>query len=160
MLYYLYMPNNITKKQLKDFLKTHPIMSIAVQGDEVPISSVILYTVDDNWRFFFATAPESYKGKALQKHDKISFNVFEFDIMLVQGTGTVKQIKDEKEIDTILDNLVEATEQLHHFWPPILSTADHKYAVYEITPTWLRSLDLSSPKIREHKPKFTEFDLP
>jgi len=153
------MTDNITKKQLKEFLKKNPIMSIAINGENSPVSSVVLHTVDDQLHFFFATAPESYKGRSLLESNKISFSIFELDNLLVQGTGTAKQVEDEKEIDTVLENLVEATEQLHHFWPPILSTADHKYIVFEVTPTWLRALDLSDPHVREHEPKFTEFDI-
>ncbi|MCA9390257.1 pyridoxamine 5'-phosphate oxidase family protein [candidate division WWE3 bacterium] len=134
-------------------------MSIAVAHENDPISSVVIFAVDDDFKMYFTSRKDSFKAKALQNNPKISYSVWEHDQMLVQGAGTVTQITDSEVYDLSLDKIIDAVSHLKDFWPPILRIEGDDYVVYEIVPHWLRVLDLTRKTVSEDKPPFTEIPL-
>lgn len=146
-----------TKEGTLSFLRENPLASIAINGEDYPISSLVLFYVDDNFNFYFGTGQESYKAKALLKNSKMSFTVWGSEVALVQGTGTGEEVTDAAEVDKQMDNLVEETSHLPNFWPPLLGIWKNDYILFKVKINLLRVLDLSEPHLKEKAPKFTEF---
>lgn len=69
------MIQKYSNKQILTFLRSVGIMSIAVNAEPYPISSVVLFSVDDEFNFLFATHSVSNKAKSLLKRPEISFSV-------------------------------------------------------------------------------------
>lgn len=149
-----------TKKEVLSFLRSHPIMSIAVIGkNKKPISSIVLFTVDNDLTFYFATGSKSYKAKALIANPEISFSVWDFDSLLIQADGRATVLNKESSIDIALDKLTDSTSKLQEFWPPLLGIWKNDYLVFKVKLNWLRVLDHSHTHIKEKKPAFTEFNF-
>ena len=111
------------KDELFLFLRENPVMTIAVNGDKYPISSVILFYIDDSLNIYFATGRESFKAKALLTDPHISFNTWKMGEALVQGMGQAVEINNQEEADVLMDKLAKHVAKLENFWPPLL----HKF---------------------------------
>ena len=147
------MANEYTPQQILKFLRSVSIMSAAVNGLNGPISTVLLFHIDDDFTLYFATHSDSFKAKALALDDRISYSVWEHRKMLVQADGIATPITDPKEINEILDKLVS---HVGDFWPPVLRLKGEGYVIYKIATKWLRALDLSQLTIVAPQPPFTE----
>lgn len=145
------------KAEVVKFVRSVSIMSIAVNY-KTPISSIVLFAVDDNLNFFFATRRDTAKAKALSLSSEISMSIWEFDKSLVQGTGRALELSGQEASDA-LDMIVNATENVKEFWPPILQIEGDDYVVYKIVPVWLRILDISKDTIHVKEQMFQEIEL-
>lgn len=121
-------------------------MSVAINGAERPVSSVLFFMVDDELNFYFTTHRDSVKARSLQVNNKISLSVWSPKRMLVQASGTAHEILDKAEAEKIIDGLASVTTTLD-FWPPILQVTGDGYAAYSIKLDWLRVMELSNQKI-------------
>ncbi len=147
----------ITKKLVLDFLKENPIMSIAINGKPVPVSSVILYHAYKDFSFVFTTHRDSFKAKALRKEGKLSYSVWN-DNFLVQGAGSAEELKDEKSTQKAIEDILNTSGELENFLPPFVWLWKEKeYTVFRIKADWLRVLDLRNPTIKSKNSKFQEF---
>lgn len=145
-------PNN---EEVLKFLKSVSIMSVAINY-ETPISTVLLFAVDGDFTFYFATQKNSFKQKALEINNKISLSVWEHGKMLVQASGKAELVEDEKESTDALNKIVNALDNIHDFWPPVLRFHGDEYAIYKIDTNWLRVLDLSEKTIYAEDSPFFE----
>lgn len=146
-----------TKDKALKFLRENPLASIAVNGQDYPISSLVLFYTDEDFNFYFGTGKESFKAQALLKNPKLSFSVWKSELALAQGTGLAAEITDPTELDARMDDIVKETRNLPHFWPPLLGIWKHGYILFKVKINLLRMLDLSEEHIKEPVPKFTEF---
>lgn len=146
------------KSETLAFLRKVSIMSAAINGTP-PISTVLLFAIDDDMTIYFTTLKESYKAKALEKDPAISLSVWEHNSMYVQATGITEVITDENEALKAIDKIADAAIDLTDFWPPVLQVKGHNYIVYKIKLNWLRTRSLSDKTIVEKESKFKEVDL-
>ena len=135
-------------------------MALAATHDDKPLSTILLFAVDNDFNFYFATRSETYKAKALEKNPKVSLSIWEHKKFLIQVDGLAKKIEKEEEINSTLDLLVSATENIKDFWPPVVrSRSKGDYVVFKIKPNWLRALDLELESIAEDKTPFIEIEI-
>lgn len=146
------------KQKTLAFLQKMSVMSVAINGPE-PVSSVLLFAIDDDFTLYFATLKESYKAQALEKNPAISLSVWEHDTMFVQASGVVERITDEAEALEAVDKIANAAIGLTNFWPPVLQIKGHDYVVYKVTLKWLRTRSLMDKTIVEKESKFEEVTL-
>lgn len=150
----------ISKAQVVDFLRSVSIMTLAASHENTPLATVLLFAVDDDLTFYFATRSHSHKAEAIRNNPKVSLAIWAHQKMLVQADGDASQVLDQSEADSALDKIVNATNNIQDFWPPVLrfDTKDD-YAIFKIKPHWVRALSLESKTIRSGESPFTEIAL-
>lgn len=148
-----------TKKEIADFMRSISVMSAACSLQGKPISTILLFALDDDFTLYFATRRDSYKQKALSMNSQMSISVWEHKKMLVQSSGHATQIIDENAQKEALTKIVNATDNIEDFWPPVLQINGGDYTVYKYTPEWLRAMDLSNTKIKTGDTSYTEFQF-
>ena len=144
------------KKQVLQFLRSYPVMNIALVLDSKPISSVVVFWVDDDFTFYFATNSDSYKRKALVENQHISFSVWDKDKMLVQADGQAGLVP-MPQADEIINKIIQSMDNIKNFWPPVVSIGEGEYIIYKIKVTWMKVLNLTNLKIREKELPFITF---
>lgn len=147
------------KTEVLEFLKSQYIMSVAVCENSKPLSSILLYYIDDDFNIHFATHTDSYKSKALKSNPKISLSIWEANQMLVQIDGDVEEIIDTELKLATIDNLAESAGKKDDFWPPLLRIKGENYVVFKIIPNWIRKLDLVQNTMTQIDSPFTEIDI-
>lgn len=147
---------DMDKKQVLEFLRSVSVMSLAVNGEKGPISTILLFAVDDDFTFYFATHKNSFKASALLKDNRVGLSVWSFNQMLIQGDGVATMISDQESIDNTLGKLSDSVARLGDFWPPVLRITGGDYAVFKIEVNWLRKLDLSDNKIHGSNEQFLQ----
>jgi len=147
------------KQEVLGFLRSQFIMSIAVAEDNKPSSSILLYYVDDEFNFFFATHRNSFKAQKLLKNPQISISVWEHKNMMVQVDGIASEIVNEQDKLAIIDKLAESAMKGQDFWPPLLRIGGQDYIVFKIKPNWLRKLDLKRDTMTQEESPFTDINL-
>lgn len=153
------MSKKYSKQDIVDFLRSVSVMSIALTLDNKPVSSVVIFHIDDSMDFYWTARRDSFKAKAVLSNPIISLSVWEHGRMLVQAKGEVIEITDLKEIDGVIDKLAGVVASIDNFWPPILSIEGGEYAIFKIRTNWIRALDLSDIKIKESDEIFSEYYL-
>lgn len=153
------MFEKISKQHVLAFLRSVAVMSIAANGDHGrPVSSVVVFAVDNDLSFYFLTKRETYKAKALEKNPKISLSVWENNKMLVQATGSATEV-DAHDFNKIHLKINNASKVLKNFWWPILNIDKGEFVIFKIHPDWLRVLDLTGRHIKEEGDPFFDIDL-
>jgi general stress protein 26 len=154
------MPKQYSKQEILDFLRKTSLMSAAfVRDGDKPLSTILLFAIDDDFTLYFATLKTSYKAKALEENKNMSISVWAEKEILVQANGTVEQETDGEKAEEIVEKLADAAAGLDEFWPPVLQIKGHEYAVYKVKFDWLHALDLTSTNLVEKESLFTEVDL-
>jgi general stress protein 26 len=154
------MPKTYTKQEILDFLRKTSLMSAAfVRDGDKPLSTILLFAIDDDFTLYFATLKSSFKAKALEENNNISIAVWGEKEMLVQANGVVEQEKDLEKAERIVEKLADSAAGLDDFWPPVLQIKGHDYSVYKTKITWLHALDLTSTSLVENQSLFSEVDL-
>lgn len=153
------MENEDAKQKALTFLKEQFVMSIATVNEDRPSSSVVLYVVDDAFNFYFVTHTGSYKEKNLILNPNISFSIWENKKMLVQADGEAFAVTDSKQQEWLRNEVTTAVIKHPDFWPPLLQIASEQYAMFKITPTWIRMLDLTHDTVSLKTSPFTEIKL-
>lgn len=150
----------ITKQAAVSFLKDVNILTAAIVGSRGPISTPLLFAVEDDLScLYIATHKDSYKSQALLQDPRFSASVWAFDRMSIQLDGTAKEVVEPSEIARIFDMLTASVGRLKEFWPPLLRVEGDSYIIFAINPSWVRSLDLSSSTILSGDNPFTEIEL-
>ncbi|NCS97127.1 MAG: hypothetical protein GW762_00845 [Candidatus Pacebacteria bacterium] len=140
------------------FMRKTSIMSAAINGAP-PISTVLLFTVDDDFTMYFATLEGSYKVRGLQKDGQMSIAIWEHHELYLQGSGVASIVADPNKVTKIVDRLADSAVNIADFWPPVLQIKGHDYVVFELKLSWLRARDLSDTTIVEKTTKFMEVPL-
>lgn len=154
------MIKKYTKQEVLAFMRKVSIMSAAfVQDDSKPLSTVLLFAIDDDFTMYFATLKSSHKAQAILNNPNISLSVWQSKEILVQANGIVTQEVDPLKIEDIIDKLASSAAGLNDFWPPILQMTGHDYVVFKVKLTWLHALDLTSTSLVENQSMFSEVNL-
>jgi uncharacterized pyridoxamine 5'-phosphate oxidase family protein len=148
---------SITNEEVLAFLRSVAIASVAVIRDGKPVSSVVLFTIDDDFTIYFVARKNSYKAVGLTQQNDISLSVWEHLKLHVQIYGIAYQM-DEVDFDQTLSKIVRASMVLKDFWPPVLQIPGDEYIVYKIKPLWVRIFDLTDQTIHKDAP-FIELQL-
>mgnify|MGYP001575951333 CR=1 FL=1 len=151
------MAEKWTKESVLNFLRENPLASMAVNGEDYPISSLVLFYADDGFNVYFGTGRESFKAKALLKDPKISFSCWKSGAALMQWSGKAEEVTDKKEAGDRMDDVAKETRHLPDFWPPLLGIWKSAYILFKVKTDFLRVLDLDDLHIKEVAPKFTDF---
>jgi nitroimidazol reductase NimA-like FMN-containing flavoprotein (pyridoxamine 5'-phosphate oxidase superfamily) len=138
------MSTEISKQAVISFLKHVPVMSIAVNLDEKPVSSVVAFAVDNDLSFYFVTKRNTYKSQALKQNNNISLSVWELNNMLVQAAGQVREIADQEELENTKKRVIESLAEYKNFWWPINAIQGGEFVAYKVQTDWLRVLDLDN----------------
>lgn len=149
----------IKKSDVENFLKGEFLMQLAtVSGDNIPHVSVLMYFVDDDLNFYFATHSDSQKATNLQGNPFVSIVIWKLGEMLVQVSAKAEKIVGD-QVDYVFDKLGQAASHDEHFWPPLLRIKGAEYVVYKLVPQRMSALDLKSDNIRESSQPFSEIKL-
>lgn len=152
------MVKRYSKEEVISFLRNNPIMSAAMCGEERPVSTILLFAVEDNFQLYFATKLDTYKERALRVNRLMSVSIWKNREMEVQMSGSAERVTDENVIDSALDKLAMSVNMVDGFWAPILRM-NGEYVIFTMKPDWVRVLDLSSESISESESGFTEFEI-
>jgi nitroimidazol reductase NimA-like FMN-containing flavoprotein (pyridoxamine 5'-phosphate oxidase superfamily) len=150
------MIKKYTNEEVLSFLRSNPVMSIAVTFKGIPRSSIVIFAVDKDMVFYFATGTQSYKAKALMTNKNISFSVWEYKKILVQGLGEATALNSKSELDRTLEKLAKVAGDMKDFWPPLLHLWNQDYTIFKVKIRWMRVLDLTSQKIKESSLPFQD----
>jgi nitroimidazol reductase NimA-like FMN-containing flavoprotein (pyridoxamine 5'-phosphate oxidase superfamily) len=153
------MRKKYTKKEILNFLRNQPVMSIAISSGRVPRSSILIFAVDKDFNFYFATGVKSNKVKVLMKNKSIDFSIWEYKKILVHGFGEAKLLKSEKEIEKALTRLAKVAGEMKDFWPPLINLWNQDYAIFKVKSKKLKILDLKNDNIKDGKVSFTEINF-
>ncbi len=154
------MKKTVSNEEIISFLNSVSIMSAATVTPEGPLSSILLFTVEDDFTFYFSTSKSSRKARALSSNPHISLSVWEFEKMLVQAQGIASPVVDVKEIDKIFDTLAGAVGRMKNFWPPVIHIEGDGYIIYKISVTQMSVLPLSEMTMHNHNSSFINVPLP
>jgi len=144
------------KKEVLAFLRENPVMSAAINGHPAPISTVLLYTISDDFVINFAVRSDSFKAKALNQNPQMSISNWKLNEMSIQATGQVSRVTDGDRVEHILDKLSESVGKLDGFWPPVLQFSESDYQVFELKISWMRKLDLTRKNIHDNGKVFAD----
>ncbi|KXK26031.1 MAG: Pyridoxamine 5'-phosphate oxidase [candidate division WS6 bacterium OLB20] len=145
----------ISKQDALAFLQSQFIMNIACVYNGLPVSSVLLFHIDDECNFYFATHRDSIKSRALLSNSNVSLSVWEHNKMLIQADGVAAEITDTNKAIEIIDRLAESTAKGASFWPPLFRIKGDSYIVFAIKPTWMRALDLTRDTMTQEDSPFS-----
>lgn len=153
------MEPTYSKAAVLDFLRSSYIMSVATADQNVPSVSVLLYYVDDNLNFYFATHTDSTKAKNLMQNPKISLTVWQPGKMLVQANGSAFAMPHDETEMQIVDAIAASSAKGPDFWPPIFRIKGVGYVVFKVKPEAIKVLDLQTDTITQKDSPFTELKL-
>ncbi len=150
------MNEKYTKEDVLKFLQSNYLMNIATVGnDKKPSSSIMLYTIDDNFNIYMATHADSYKAKKIIENNFIGISVWEENKMLVQIDAEVEILKDEQLIIENLELLAKSATKNKAFWPSLFRVEGKEYIVFKVVPYWIRALDLERNTITQETSPFS-----
>lgn len=147
------------RQMVREFLQANIIMQLAYIDENKPALSVLLYYIDGDLNFYFATHADSIKSQALKKNPSVSLNVWEHNKIMVQANCQAKEITTAERRVDIIDKLAIAAAKNKDFWPPLLRISGEDYVVFRLVPEWMRVLDLTRDTITQKSSPFTEVKL-
>lgn len=151
--------DELTKKNsVLAFLKQNFVMNAAICADNKPFASVLLYYVDDDFNFYFASHTDSYKVRILKENPRINLTVWQHNQMHVQADGLAEEVTEDENKLHIVDMLAESASKSKDFWPPLFRIKGQGYSVFKIKVTWMRMLDLVQNTITQVDSPFTVID--
>ena len=148
----------IVQKKVQDFLEKNSTAVIAtISKDGAPEAATIFYFIEKGFQLYFMTLSSTRKYTNLLSHSKVALVVGTTDTaaMTVQIEGVAKPVTKYKEQARILMQLAEVANRGGVLWPPISKIQGKKYAVFHLSPTWIRclqTLDTIGGPGREHVP--------
>jgi len=92
--------NQGVRKNIKEFLAAHGILTLATVSDKEPWVATVYYAVDDKMNLFILTDPASRHGREMAKNPKVAFSIYDSQQpnsapvkIGIQGTGTISPVK-------------------------------------------------------------------
>lgn len=129
-------------------LASTALLSLAtVNKKGEPHCSVVVYDVDKNLDFIFATDIHSMKAHDIEEHSLVAFAIVSKEMgMTVQGSGKARLVKNPVEKTDYFKRLLLKAEQAVDGWAPIARYKTENVVIFKIKPDWLRLLDISTPQ--------------
>lgn len=148
------------KKKALDYLLSQSLMVLATASpDGKPYATTMLFTMDDDFNFYFVTRKETRKNRNLIDNPVASISIGFDPPMNVQAEGKVELVEDEKLRGDLFARLAVASDRIDDFWPPILRIEAGEYLLYRIKPSWVRVLDMESRNVNEEEMPLFEIEL-
>lgn len=149
--------SSITKKQVLEFLSKTPFIALATTDSKGhPYNTPMLFIIDEELNFYFATHRKSNKSKNILARPDISITAGFHDDLNVQVQAKAHELTDEKEIDDTINELIAKAATVHKFWPPVLRLHDEDYIIFKGKPNSLKAFDPTSVKISVEGELFTQ----
>lgn len=152
-------PRDITKADVISFLNEHFVMELATAFDNKPTVAPLIYVIDDDLHFYCVTYRSSVKAQNLIKNPQCSLTVWQFLQMCVQVDGVASVVEDEAKKEWVINAFADAATRDPNFWAPIFRIKKGDYCVFQITPTWMRALDLTQNTVRQEASPFIQITL-
>lgn len=145
------------RKELQAFLVKNPIMYLAtLDSDGGPRVTTLLFFVDDDFNFYFATHPDAVKYENILRNNSVAWTIGGFDgNKNVQVKGSAEPVEDSALFDSLVEELADRAISLKDFWPPVLQVKSGEYVFIKLKPSWLRVLDIAKTIGRNDDP-YTE----
>lgn len=123
----------------------------------VPNVAPVLFTVDNDFNFYFVTRAGTRKHKNILVNKRVSMSIWHHNSLALQVDGLASQLIDKKGLESVVEELAnKAVAEDKNFWPPVLRFCHSQYVVLKIKPTRLRLIDLSQPNIVDQDSPITE----
>lgn len=142
------MVNPEIQKDFMEFLRSQEIAVVATVGaNGEPMAATVYFLVDDQFHFFFLTKTFARKHENLAKNKTIALVIgTENHPVTAQVQGTAEKLSDPL-FGEWLQKFIQSFSK-NEFVAPLFQLAPEKndIVIYQVTPTWIRWLDLRREK--------------
>lgn len=142
--------NEDIRKEALKFARSKKLAVIStVSSTGIPESATILYSIDDNFGFFFITRNDSRKTQNLATNKNVSIVIgTELSPSTLQMSGVAKALSAEGQKEFI-ERLAENTDLAALYYGPFLNIMGINFTLYKVTMNWVRWLTLELSRIKE-----------
>lgn len=139
----------ITKRALQ-FAQAHKLAVVStVAPNGVPESAMMLFSIDDNFDFYFITRNDSRKVQNLQTNKNVSVVIgTELSPSTLQMTGIALAVPP-KEQKAFVEKLQKNSDLNALYYGPFLNIAGINFTLYKVTMSWARWLALDLGNLKE-----------
>ncbi len=124
--------------QIKDFLKTHPLGTLATIGaDGLPEMSVLYFFIDDTLSCYFVTKTATRKFDNITTNQNGAIIVYdESSLTSVELAGTLSVLTDAHEVLHCITEFqkIASTQKLDYWVPPASQIDGTQFAACKLTP--------------------------
>ena len=139
------------KKQALEFLKNKEVAVISTLSENnEPSVATILFSVDDDFNFYFITRRQTRKFKNLQINKTIAIVVgTELEPGTIQMQGEVQLLKGN-EVENFIGEMSKNKKDLLNLYSgPFLSISGIDFAIFKVKINWMRYLRLDLEEMKE-----------
>lgn len=149
------MSETVSKEDARLFLQEHPLGVLATTSSEAqPYASPILFIVDSNLNFYFATKSNTKKITNILQNKEVSLAVVDGpkrQVMQVQGEARI--LTNDEQVAAI-EKISKSNAETKDFWPPPVTQLEGgELFIVKVIPTWIRLGDFTTTT---HKQIFKE----
>lgn len=139
------------KRQALEFLKNKEIAVIStVSENNEPTAATILFSVDDDFNFYFITRRQTRKFKNLQINKNIAIVVgTELEPGTIQIQGEAQLLKENEAEKFIKEMTKNKKDLLDLYSGPFLSISGIDFAIFKVKINWMRYLKLDLEEMKE-----------
>ncbi|MFC1653484.1 pyridoxamine 5'-phosphate oxidase family protein [Patescibacteria group bacterium] len=131
-------------RNLKDYIESVKVMSVAVTDEDKPVSSVVLFMLDNDLCFYFLTKRITRKAIALGKNPKISISLWRKNELLINAFGEAREIPNITENSDYFDKFRKLSQEYGNDYWPLEGVDGSEYVLYKMMTQWMKVVDLSS----------------
>lgn len=135
------------------FLKRNKLGVLAtISAEDTPHASMVYYTADDDFNFYFLTLVSTRKYSALCAHPQVAFTIARDDVpQTLQIEGMAMDISLDAEASKKKEEIFEVLNSNPWFYAPVTKLDPATTAVIWVRPTWIRWADYAfADKGTEH----------
>lgn len=139
------------KRQALEFLKNKEIAVISTLSENnEPTTATILFSVDDDFNFYFITRRQTRKFKNLQKNKGVAIVVgTELEPGTIQMQGEA-QLLEGNETEKFFGEMSKNKKDLLNLYSgPFLSISGIDFAIFKVKINWMRYLRLDLEEMKE-----------
>lgn len=145
------------QKRIHNFLSQNPVGVLStVTPDGDPHGTVIYYTVDEHFSFFFLTKSETRKYDNLKRNGQVMLTVFESQSQsTVQIAGHATEVGDAYTVNAIAGTILATSMKTSEAGlPPISKLQAGSYVAFQIEPATIRMAIYARPDSGEYNDLF------
>ncbi len=130
-------------KAVTDFLRKQKVGVMATSDLKGKVKSTAMVTViNQDLSINIITKKKTVKARNLLANPTVSLTYGLTPPFSVNLSGRAVQVKNEKEVNAVMDKWAGLVATLDGIWPPIFRLAKSEYAVFRIMPKEITALDL------------------
>lgn len=140
-----------------EFIRQKRVGVIATESKHVPHAATVFFLVHDDFSLYFVTTQQTKKIQDITKNEHVAI-VFgaEDSPDTVQIEGVAEVLEGEKSLSVIAE-VTKIASSVNYHWPPVARLSSDQLVAVQITPEWIRWLDLrpleKSPSVSEEELK-------